>query len=79
MVGRASGPMLGVAAGALAVICCAGLPVSGALIGAVTLTGIVAVAGGALGLAALGGAAIVLLRVRRRGRSWPPGAGGPSR
>jgi hypothetical protein len=77
MHGRASGPALGVAAGALAVICCAGLPAIGALIGGVTIAGVVGVAGGVLALAALGGGAIVLLRARRRRRSCPPSAGGP--
>jgi hypothetical protein len=75
MRGRASGPALGAAA-AVAVICCAGLPAIGALIGGVTIAGVVGVAGGVLALAALGSGAIVLVRVRRRCRSWPPSARG---
>ena len=78
MHGRASGPALGVAAGAFGVICCAGLPAIGALIGGVTIAGVVGVAGGVLALAALGGGAIVLVRARRRRRSCPRSAGGPT-
>jgi hypothetical protein len=77
MHGRASGPALGVAAGAFAVICCAGLPAIGALIGGVTIAGLLGVTGAVLALAALGGGAIVLLRARRRRRSCPPSARGP--
>ena len=76
MSNRASGPALGVAAGALAVICCAGLPAIGALLGGITIAAVIGVAGGVLALAALCGGAIVLVRARRR-RSCPPSAGGP--
>lgn len=77
MDGRASGPALGVAAAAFAVICCAGLPAIGALIGGITIAAVIGVAGGVLALAALGGGAIVLVSARRRRRSCPPSSGGP--
>lgn len=77
MSGRASGPALGVAAGALAVICCAGLSAIGALVGGITIAAVIGVAGGVLALAALGGGAILLLRARRRHSSCPPGARRP--
>jgi hypothetical protein len=75
MDGRASGPGLGVAAGAFAVVCCAGLPAIGALIGAITIARVIGVAGGVLALAALLGGAILLVRARRRRGSCPPRAG----
>jgi hypothetical protein len=64
---RASGPALGVAAGAFAVICCAALPAIGAPIGA-PIASLVGGAGGVLALAAPGSGAIVLVRARRRRR-----------
>jgi hypothetical protein len=66
-----------VAAGAFAVICCAGLPAIGGLIGGITIAGVIAVAGGVLALAALGGGAAVLVHARHRRRSCPPSSGGP--
>lgn len=74
--GRASGPALGIGAGVFAVVCCAGLPAIGALIGGITIAAVIGVAGGVLALAALGGGAIMLVRARRRRRSCPPNAGG---
>jgi hypothetical protein len=65
---RASGPALGIRAAALAVICCAGLPALGALLGSITLVALLGVAGGVLALAV--GAALV--RARRRGSRAPP-------
>jgi hypothetical protein len=79
MRGRASGPALGVTAGAFAVACCAGLPAIGALIGGITIAGVLGVAGGVLVLAALGGGAVLLVRARRRRSSCPPSAGGSIR
>ena len=76
MNGRASGPALGVGAGAFAVVCCAGLPAIGALIGGITIAGVIGVAGGVLVLAALGGGAVLLVRARRRRGSCSPPAGG---
>lgn len=78
MSGRATGPALGVAAGAIAVICCAGLPAIGALLGGITIAAVIGVAGGVLALAAVGGGAILLVRARRR-HSCPPSTGGPAR
>jgi hypothetical protein len=75
MHGRASGPALGVVAAAFAVICCAGLRAIGALIGGVTTAGVVGVADDVLSLAALGSAAIVLVRACHRCRSCPPSVG----
>jgi hypothetical protein len=76
MNGRASGPALGLAAGAFAVVCCAGLPAIGTLIGGITIAGVVGVVGGVLALAALVGGAILLVRARHRRGSCPPRAGG---
>jgi hypothetical protein len=82
MRGRASGPALGVAAGAFAVAWWAGLPAIGALIGGITIAGVLGLAGGVLVLvlvlvlAALGGGAVVLVRPRPRRSSCPPSARG---
>jgi hypothetical protein len=77
MDGRAPGPALGVAAGALAVLCCAGLPAIGALIGGITIAGVIGVAGGVFGLAALLGGGALAVPARRRRGSCPPSAGRP--
>jgi hypothetical protein len=77
MNGRASGPALGVAAGAFAVVCCAGLPTIGALTGGITIAGVIGVAGGVLALAALLSGAVLQVRARRRRSSCPPSAGRP--
>jgi hypothetical protein len=76
MDARPTGPAFAVAAGAFAVVCCAGLPAIGALIGGITIAGILGVAGGVLALAALvAGAALAVRACRRRG-SCPPRARG---
>jgi hypothetical protein len=64
---RGATGMLGVAgAGALAVICCAGLPVVAGALGGLTLAAALGLGGGLL-LAGVGGAlALVALRARRR-------------
>jgi hypothetical protein len=74
---RASGPALGIAAGAFAVVCCAGLPAIGALIAGITIAGVLGVAGGILAVAAALSGATLLVRARRRRRSWQPPPGGP--
>lgn len=78
MDGREPGPALGVvAAGALVVACCAGLPAISALIGGITIAGVIGVAGGVLALSALGGGAVLLVRARRRRGSCRPSAREP--
>jgi hypothetical protein len=75
MSARPSGPALGIGAAALAVICCAGLPAIGALVGSITLAALLGVAGGVVVLAAVLVGAVVLVRSRRRRGSCalPPG------
>ena len=70
-MGRASGPALGVATGAIAVVCCAGGPAIGALLGGITIAAAIGVAGG-LALTALLSGAILLIRARSRRGSCPP-------
>jgi hypothetical protein len=73
---RASGPALGVAAGALAVVCCAGLPAIATLIGGFTIAWVLRVAIGTLALTAgLGGIALVGRAHHRRNTCRPPGPG----
>ena len=77
--GRASGPALGVASGVFAVVCCAGLPAIGGLLGGITIAGVIGIGGGVLALAALLGVAALAMRERRRRRSCPPRATGSIR
>lgn len=76
---NADSPLIGIGAGAFAVLCCAGLPALGALIGGITLAAIVGVAAGALALAAAAGAAVLLFRVRRQRSQRAPHQGRPFR
>jgi hypothetical protein len=76
MRGRVDGPLLGLAAGAFAVVCCAGLPAIGALMGGITIAGLIGVGAGVLALAALLGAAALEARARRRRGACPPPARG---
>jgi hypothetical protein len=78
MDGRASGPALGIAAGAVAVVCCAGVPAIGALVGGITIAAVIGAAAGVLALAALLSGATVLVRARRRRGPCPPRDGGPT-
>ena len=66
MRGRVDDPLFGVAASALVVTCCAGLPAIGALIGGITVAAVIGVGGAAFALAALLGGAVLLVRARRR-------------
>ncbi len=72
MRGRTDVPLVGVAAGALAVVCCAGLPAIGALLGGITIAGVLGVAGGVLVIAAAVGGSALLMRARRRRNSCRP-------
>jgi hypothetical protein len=76
MRGRVDAALFGIAASALVVVCCAGLPAIGALVGGVAIAAAIGVGGAVLALAALIGAAALLLRARRRRGSCPPPAGG---
>jgi hypothetical protein len=71
------GPVIGIAATAFAVICCAGLPAIGALVGGLTIAAVLGVAAGVLALTAALGAAVLVLRTRRRRSQHPPYQGGP--
>jgi hypothetical protein len=74
MSSRTSGPALSVAAGALAVVCCAGLPAIATLIGGITIAWVLGIAIGILALtAALGGIALVGRAYHRRNTCRPPG------
>jgi hypothetical protein len=77
MRSRVDRPLFAVAAGAFAVVCCAGLPAIGAIVGGITVAAVVGFTGGGLVLAAVIGAAALLVRARRRRGSCPPPAGGP--
>ena len=59
------GPTLAALAGGVAVLCCAGLPAIGALIGAVTVTALAGVAAAVLGVCAVVAGAMLLHRARR--------------
>lgn len=58
--------IIGATVGVLAVICCAGLPAIAAVLGGITIAGVLGVTGGLLALAALAGAALLAVRARRR-------------
>ncbi len=73
----ADGPLIGIAAGVFAVVCCAGLPATGALIGWISIVAVLGIAGGVVAFAAAAGAAVLLLRVRRRRVQRPPHQGEP--
>ena len=73
----ANGPLIGIAAGAFAVVCCAGLPAIGALIGGISIVAVLGIAGGVVASAAAAGAGVFLLRVRRRRVQRPPHQGEP--
>jgi hypothetical protein len=69
-----SGPALGIGSAAFAMICCAGLPAIGALLGGITIAGAIGVAGAVLAIAALLGGAALAVRARRRRGACPPSA-----
>jgi hypothetical protein len=56
----------------IAVACCAGLPVIGAVVGGVTGAAVIGIAGGVLAVVAVLAGAVLAFRARRRRRS-PPG------
>ena len=58
-------PVLSAAGVMVAVACCAGLPLLGAIFGGLTLAALLGVAGGIVLVAAVLGAALVVLRGRR--------------
>jgi hypothetical protein len=60
-----------VAVAAVAVVCCAGLPVLAGVFGALTLAAILGIGGVLIGLLAVVGVAVLILRGRRR-RSCAP-------
>jgi len=61
----------------IAAACCAGLPAAAALVGGLTIAGIVGLLAGALALAGL--IALIALRTRaKRGGSTPPTTQGPA-
>jgi hypothetical protein len=74
MSDRASGPALGIAAGVFAVVCCAGLPAIGAVIGGITIAAVIGVGAAVLAIAVVLGGAGLLLRARRRRGACPPSA-----
>jgi hypothetical protein len=76
MDGRASSGALGVAAGVFAVLCCAGLPAIGGLIGGATIAGVIGVGAAVLAITALLGGAALAVRARRRRGACPPSARG---
>jgi hypothetical protein len=51
---------------ALAVICCAGVPLVGGLLGGLTLVAVLGVSGGLLAALAIAVAAVLAIRTRRR-------------
>jgi hypothetical protein len=59
------------AVGAVAIVCCAGLPALAAVFAGLTLATILGVGGGLVALIAAVAGTIAILRARRR-RSWPP-------
>ena len=73
----ADGPLIGIASVAFAVVCCAGLPAIGALIGGISIVAVLGIAGGVVAFAAAAGAAVLVLRVRRRRVQRPPHRGEP--
>lgn len=66
MRGHANAPLLGVAAGAFGVICCAGLPAIAGVLGGITVAAALGVAGGVLAVVVAVSASVLLVRVRRR-------------
>lgn len=75
----ADGPLIGIASVAFAVVCCAGLPAIGALIGGISIVAVPGIAGGVVAFtaAAAAAAAVLVLRVRRRRFRPPPHQGEP--
>lgn len=69
---RTDGPLLGIAAAALAIGCCAGLPAIAALLGGVTVAALLGVAGGVIAITALAGVALLLVRSRARRNACKP-------
>lgn len=69
MPGRGDAPVLTVAAGAAAVICCAGLPAITAVVGGITIAAVLGVAGGVLVVAGVASAAVLVARSHRRPRA----------
>ena len=63
-----------VGAAAIAVACCAGLPVVAAVLGGLSFAAILGVGGGLVALTGLVGAIALVIRARHR-RACPPGAG----
>lgn len=66
MHGRVDAPVVGVAVGAVAAICCAGLPAIAGVLGGITIAAALGVASGVLAIAAAAGASLLLVRARRR-------------
>lgn len=65
--GRTDSVWVVAAAGALvAVVCCAGLPLLGTVLGGLTLAAVVGVAAGIVVLAGVLAVALIVLRMRRR-------------
>ena len=62
---HADAPLLGAAVGAVAVICCAGLPAVAGVLGGITIAAALGVAGGVLAIAVAVSASVLLVRVRR--------------
>ena len=63
---RSDAPVLGVAVGAIAVICCAGLPAIAGVLGGITTAAALGVASGVLAIVVAVSASVLLVRVRRR-------------
>jgi hypothetical protein len=64
------GPTVAVLAALVGLVCCAGLPLIGALLGGIALAALLGVAGGMVVVAAL--TAIVVAVMRKRGRRIGP-------
>jgi hypothetical protein len=69
------GPLLGIASVALAIGCCAGLPVVASLLGGITVAALLGLAGGTVALVALAGVALLLVRSRARHNACKPPTG----
>lgn len=73
--GGATGMVAGIGLAAFAVLCCAGLPLVGGLIGGLTLAGVLGIGAGVLIAAATVCVAVVVVRARRERACDSPAAG----
>ena len=68
-----------VGVGGLALVCGAGLPLVGGLVGGLTVAGVLGVGGGVFLACAVAGIGLLAVRTRRRRSCAPPVTGSPTR